>query len=163
VKTLLVAAALALVLAASAAAAPPVPASERATMTAILTGLGAMDYAYMPTSIPPRYRLEATQLTTQLSALTFTDPKYPKASPNFEKYAITFSTKPYGGSITNCYRGSEGAHRVAGALVYWMGTNNVVWRCMLAPSGHFVRVYASSILVKRSALEIVVSSAKRIT
>jgi hypothetical protein len=161
VKKPLVAAALALILAASAAAAAPIDPPQRAQMKAILTGLGAEDFAYMPGTVPPRYGLEATQLTTQQSTLTFTDSKYPQSSPNFEKYSITFSAKPYNGSIINCFRGSDAVRRVGKALIYWKRTN-IAWRCMLAPSGHLVKVSASSILVKRQALELVLASAKRI-
>jgi hypothetical protein len=161
VKRTLVAAALALILAASAAAALPIPPPQRAQMKAILTGLGAEDFAYMPTSVPPRYAIEATRLTTTEAAVTFTDPKYPQSSPKFEKYAITFSTKPYKGNIVNCFKGSDGVHRVGTALIYWK-TTNVAWRCMLAPSGRLVKVSASSLLVKRHALELILASAKRI-
>jgi hypothetical protein len=151
--------ALALALAAAAwAAGPAVPFGEQQQVKATLGMMNADDLAYVPGFLPAHYEVSRNQMTYNQLTVTFTDTTFKDGSKKSLRSAINFSAQPYPGKLGNCGKGSTGSVQSAGKTVY-LKVGNVVWRCVRAPSGAAVVVFANSDVLTYAQLAKVVATA----
>ena len=160
-RKLLFAAVCLLVLAPSALAAPPaVSPGVRQQLKSLLSQLGAEDLAYVPVHVPANYTLEIMQPSSDHVTLSFENSKYPTASAQATASAIAFGVEPFKGKLAGCNKGATSSQRLGGNTIYWK--SGTAWRCVRAPSGHVVIVFANSAKVSPIEIARVVTSVVRI-
>ena len=158
-RTAFAVAALALVAAPAASAAAPIDGPTKARVKSVLENLSAGDLAYVPTSLPPRYKLLTFSVDAQQASYTFYDAKYGQAKSS--THAVYYAASVFRGKRASCAKGSKGTIRSGGLRMYTAAA--VVWRCLTRPSGRIVELSAFGNDVKLPALAAVVASSRRIT
>jgi hypothetical protein len=162
VRKLLLAAAFVLALAPSAwAARPAVPTGEQQQLKTIMGMFGSDDLAYVPVVLPANYGVARTQTVYNQLTLTFTNAKYPDDSAKANASALNFAAQPFKGKLATCSKGSIGTRVVAGKTVYLKA--QAVWRCLRAPSGHIVVVFANSAILSYTEMARIIASVVHIS
>jgi hypothetical protein len=161
VKTLLATAAVLLALAPAAWAAtrPPVGKAQQQHLKYLLSQLGAEDLAYVPAYMPATYSVTEEQASFDQLTLSFTSSKYIPESTKADQYGIAFGVQPFKGKLAGCAKGASGTKRSGGKTVYFKFGS--VWRCLKAPTGRLVVVFADSPRVARAEMVHVIASVAR--
>ena len=55
---------------------------------------------------------------------------------------LAFAAEPFKGKLASCSKGAQRTVKVDGKTIYWNDQGSA-WRCVKAPSGHLVAVFAS--------------------
>jgi hypothetical protein len=162
VKKVLAAAAFLLILAPAASAARPgVSPSEQQNLKTIMGMFGSDDLAYVPLILPANYDVARTQTVYNQLTLTFTNRKYADGSSQANNSALNFAAQPFKGKLSTCSKGSTGTRVVGGKTVYLKA--QAVWRCVRAPSGQPIVVFANSRTLSYDELARVIASAVHIS
>ena len=144
VRVPLAAAFVLLFLASSAwASSPAVSLRQQQQLKEMLDAVGAVDLAYLPIYVPPDYVLGPTRGSSEQNGATFVNKKHPTSAALFDPYAIYYLAQPLGASLSTCSQRASAKIQVGDHTVYWNG-RDAAWRCVRAPSGHPVRVSATS-------------------
>jgi hypothetical protein len=144
------------------AATPAVTADQQQQMKTVLGMLGADDLAYVPSLVPPHYVETTSQTSGTQITLTFTNSKCSATSAKANASALNFSAQPYKHKLASCANGSNAVTKFQGKTIY-VKAQDVVWRCVRAPSGHLVVVFANSPTLGYSELVRIVASAVHIS
>jgi hypothetical protein len=118
------------------------------------------DFLFVPTWAPRRYGLEGDGLGRDSVGFILTDSRV-RGRPGFLKRSMVFSTGVYTGSLKRCAAAKPPKPPASPDTVLWNGT--VAWRCVRAPDGRVVRVYAYGPGLSKAQLERVVRSVKPAT
>jgi hypothetical protein len=162
VKKVLATAAFLLVLAPVAwAAHPAVSPDEQQHLKMIMGMFGSDDLAYVPGLLPANYGMSRTQTVANQLTVTFTNNKYADGSAKSNASALNFAAQLFNGKLASCSKGSNGSRVVAGKTVYLKA--QAAWRCLRAPSGHLVVVFANSPTLSYAELARVIASAVHIS
>jgi hypothetical protein len=142
------------------AARPAVSTGERAQLKSLLGQLDALDLAYVPVHMPANYLLVIMQPSSDHVTLGFQNASYAVDSAKATKSAIAYGVEPFKGKLAGCNKGAMASERLGGNTIYWrLGT---AWRCVRAPSGRIVIVFANSRTVSPHEIALVITSVARI-
>jgi hypothetical protein len=152
---LLVLALLAATAAPAEAAAPLVPRVTQQQVKFLLTSLGSLDLAYMPTAAPPHYSLSTYGAGADAVTFAITDSRYSAQ----QERGVYFTFFHYQGTAADCQSGR--VLTLSSKKIYFDRPDDA-WRCVLAKDGKLVMLRAQARYVKGSALGRLVAAVARI-
>ena len=134
-------------------------------LKAILTRYGYAELAFAPTRAPAHYVCCGGGGGYKSMGLILTDGRFRGSLEEMGTHSLTFESKLWEGTASDCDAGGTDTVRVDGVDVHLDGTT--AWRCVVLPSGRVARLSATSEMdvpvIDRSSGATVIQGSRRMS